>query len=112
MATDAANTSNPDLPSWGPMANGDVGAQLNLRPNTSGWFTATGTFGAGGSVQLEGSNDGTNWFKLSPAALTAAGAFAALAANECPRYIRPHVTAGDGTTAITVIGNLFGGRLT
>jgi hypothetical protein len=64
----------------------------------------SGTIGAGGSIQLEGSNDGVNWIKLSPAAITASlpAFFAPLAANENPVYIRPHVTAGDGTTLLTV----------
>lgn len=63
---------------------------------------ASGTFGSGGSVQLEGSNDGVNWVKLSPAALTSAGMTTTLGAEERPRYIRPNVTAGDGTTSLTV----------
>ena len=62
---------------------------------------AVGTFGAGGSIQLEGSNDGATWAKLSPAALTSAGFTVSLGAGERPRYIRPNVTAGDGTTSIT-----------
>lgn len=87
---------------WGPMANGDTGQASPEGCWSQAWGTATGTFGVAGSVQLEGSNDGTNWFKLSPAALTAAGSFL-LAAQERPRFIRPHVTAGDGTTALIVI---------
>lgn len=110
MPTDSVTTDDPRRPTWGPMANGDVGQGWRLAPFLSAWFTATGTWGAGGSVQLEGSNDGTNWFKLSPAALTAAGSFA-LAVNEHPVFIRPNVTAGDGTTAITVIGNAFSNRM-
>lgn len=75
--------------------------------NFGGWAkfyaTATGTFGAAGSVQLEGSNDGVNWFKLSAAALTSAGAFGSLASTEQPLYIRPNATAGDNTTSLTVV---------
>jgi hypothetical protein len=36
--------------------------------------------------------------------LTAAGFFAALGIMEHPRFIRPNVTAGDGTTSLTVTG--------
>lgn len=88
---------------WAAMPNGnqgDAGGGNYLEAS----FTATGTFGAGGSVRLEGSQDNVNWFALSPAALTAAGIFAPLGAAEHPKYIRPSVTAGDGTTAITVVG--------
>jgi len=73
-----------------------------LVPWRSASFQATGTWGSGGSVQIEGSNDGVNWYKLSPAALTSAGVFASLGAQEFPRYLRPNVTAGDVNTAITV----------
>lgn len=75
------------------------------------WLTASfqvgGTFGAAGSVQMEGSNDNVNWVILAgTAALTAAGFFAPMTVNVRPKYIRPNVTAGDGTTALTVIGFL------
>lgn len=97
---------------WAAIANG-VQGDACAGPWTTAWFVATGTFGAGGSVALQGSNDGTNWFNLTPAALTAAGAFVnatavtgGLGVTEHPKYIRPTVTAGDGTTAITVIGFL------
>jgi hypothetical protein len=95
---------------WGPMANGDVGAAvgagLNLDTNnyTDVSLQVTGTFGAGGSVAMEGSNDGTNFVALRDPqgvtiAITAAGIKAVL---EAVREYRPHVTAGDGTTALTV----------
>lgn len=71
---------------------------------STAFFQASGTFGAGGSVQIEGSNDNATWVKLSPAALTAAGLFAALGVTERPKFVRPSVTAGDGTTNLTVIG--------
>lgn len=96
---------SPDFPTWSNIPETTVGSGWQMRPDyRTAFFTATGTFGSGGSVQLEGSNDGVNWFKLSPAALTAAGSFAALGVTEVPKYIRPNVTAGDGTTSITVIG--------
>ena len=64
----------------------------------------SGTFGAGGSVLLEGSNDGVNWATVNdttnnPIVLTAAGI---KQMNETPLFVRPRVTAGDGTTAIVV----------
>lgn len=90
---------------WTPVPNGNTGD-----PVAEDWVTASfqvaGTFGAAGSVQMEGSNDNINWVKLSPAALVAAGFFAPLAVNERPKFVRPNVTAGDGTTALTVTGFL------
>lgn len=103
MAT-TLDTTSPQLPKWPALVLNDAGAQWQLPPFRTVFFQAFGTFGAAGSVQLEGSNDGLNWGKLSPAALTAAGCFAPLGNNENPKYIRPHVTAGDGTTSLTVIG--------
>lgn len=70
----------------------------------------TGTFG-GGTVKLYGSNDGTNWVALSnpqgdELSFTSAGLEAVL---ELTQYVRPTVTAGDGTTNLTVT-MVFGGR--
>jgi hypothetical protein len=64
----------------------------------------TGTFGAGGTLTVEGTIDGTVWATLNEpdgTALTfsAAGIKAVL---EHVVAIRPHVTAGDGTTDLDV----------
>jgi hypothetical protein len=88
---------------WAAVPNGNQG-DAHGGPYITASFSVTGTFGVGGSVRLEGSEDGTNWFALSPAALTSAGLFAALGLTEHPKFIRPNVTAGDGTTALTVVG--------
>lgn len=65
----------------------------------------TGTFGAGGTVVVEGSLDAINWFGLrDPSStlisFTASGLKAIL---ENVVYVRPRVTAGDGTTSITAL---------
>jgi len=101
--TDAETEQNDgDVVTWAAIPNGNTGDGA-----AEDWITCSfqvlGTFGAGGSVQMEGSNDGTHYVKLSAAALTSAGFFSALGANERPKWIRPNVTAGDGTTALTVI---------
>jgi hypothetical protein len=67
-------------------------------------FQVTGTFGAGGSLVIEGSNDGTTWHALSdpqgnPLTFTTGRIEQAL---ELPRFVRPRVTAGDATTNLTV----------
>lgn len=64
-----------------------------------------GTFGAGGTVTIQGSNDGTNWATLTDPqgnALTFTTAKIE-AVQELTRYIRPASVAGDGTTNLTVI---------
>lgn len=64
-----------------------------------------GTFGAGGSLTIEGSNNGTNW---APVANRAGSALVFTAAGinrvqDYPLFVRPRVTAGDGTTSLTVV---------
>jgi hypothetical protein len=91
----------------GPLANGEAGNANRLARFTTKSAHATGTFGVGGSVAIEGSNDGDNWFALTKddastaIALTAASPGAGILENTL--YIRPRVTAGDGTTALRVI---------
>lgn len=89
---------------WANMANGDVGDNLfagNFRPES---VQVTGTFGVGGSVSLEGTNDGVNWSALldqAGNAITFTQAGLKFPAAGC-LGVRPHVTAGDGTTSLTV----------
>ena len=89
---------------WVGLVNGQQGQAQPRLAYQHAEFQVTGTFGTGGSVRLEGSNDGVGWSALTPAALVAAGLFAALGATERPKFIRPNVTAGDATTSLTVIG--------
>lgn len=111
MATRAvtvdANVENRHftVATWTGLANGDDGAPVDWSCYADRSFQCFGTFGAGGSVQMEWSNDGTNWVLASnpqgtTSAKTAAGGCALL---ESARYVRPRVTAGDGTTSLTAI---------
>jgi hypothetical protein len=85
-------------------ANGDSGSPYEMRQQADRSVQIAGTFGAGGSVNVEGSNDGTNYQILRDPqgvalTFTAAGLKQVL---EITNYIRPRVTAGDGTTALTI----------
>ena len=89
---------------WTPLVNGDVGAPVS----GPGWadraFQIEGTFGAGGTVLVEGSNDGTNYRTLNdpfgnPLSITAVGIYQL---TQDALFMRPHVSAGDGTTSITI----------
>ena len=90
---------------WSGLLNGDDGSAESTSRLSDKTVQVNGTFGAGGSVTIQGSNDGINWFTLTeadgttPATYTAA-ALAQLLEN--PLYVRPLVTAGDGTTSLTV----------
>ena len=115
--------ANPDdynnhVATWGlpgtPLANGDSGAPIMMPGSADRSYQVTGTFGAGGSVQMEGSNDvvalgavPTNWFLLStPQGTTSARTTAGIIQiEEATLWVRPRVTVGDGTTSLSV--NLF-----
>jgi hypothetical protein len=92
------------LVTWGPMANGDVGAQTDAWDYADRSYQIEGTFGASGAVAMEGSNDGANWHTLTDPqgnSLTF-GSAGLKEVTEVTQFIRPHVTNGDGTTALTV----------
>ena len=90
---------------WLAIANGDQGAAVTFGAWQDRTVQVTGTFGTGGSVTIQGSNDtGTTWATLTDPlgnalTFTAAGM---KQITELPYQIRPSVTAGDGTTAINV----------
>lgn len=108
MAT-RAPTSDPflldmQLFTWTGLLNGDDGTPVNFMAYGDRTVTVTGTFSTGGTVVFEGSNDKTNWFTLTDPggaviSRTTAGMKAVI---ENPVWVRPRVTAGDGSTDITV----------
>lgn len=63
-------------------------------------FSVAGTLGAGGSVQMEASDDGASW-TLQGAAVTAVGA--THQRTHASRYVRFNVTAGDGATSFNIV---------
>lgn len=89
---------------WPNMHNGDVGAPIALVEYSDRSVQVEGTFGSGGSVAIQGSNDLTNFETLrdpssTALTLTTAGIHGIL---ELTGEIAPTVTAGDGTTSLTV----------
>lgn len=93
------------LVTWGGLLNGDDGSPVDLLDYPDRTVQFVGTFGAGGSVTFEGTNDGTNWAPLTDPQGTAITKTAAglEAVTEVPRYVRPRVTAGDGTTTLQAL---------
>lgn len=90
---------------WAGLLNGDQGAPVDLPAFADRSMQVVGTFGTGGSVSMEGSNDGINFAALSD---PRGGALAITSARleqveDCAYRTRPSVTAGDGTTNLTVI---------
>ena len=97
---------NAALVAWSALTNtgSDTGTPWEAADFADCTVQFGGTFGAGGTVVLEGSNDGSTYATLTDSAgsaisITAAGV---KLVSEKPRYIRPRVSAGDGTTSITV----------
>ena len=110
MATKASTIqwigSNDSLKlcTWASLANGDDGTPFEFVDWADRTFQVTGTFGAGGTLVIEGSNDGANWSTLSDTNGVAMSYTAAVvkAISEAPRFVRPRASAGDGTTALVV----------
>jgi hypothetical protein len=89
---------------WTPMALGDVGEPIILARFNDKTVQVSGNFGAGGKVVLEGSIDGVNY---APIKSVFGGTLELTSAQlqtitEVPVYMRPNITAGDGTTSLTV----------
>ena len=90
---------------WAALANGDVGITVDYPRWADRNVQVFGTFGSGGSIKIEGSNNGSNWVTLTDMAgstcvFTAAGV---KMIQENVMWVRPSVTAGDGTTALTAV---------
>lgn len=112
MATVNYASNHPDNPSVGiggwkwltlTTTNAD-GQPLLIDRRTDRSVSVTGTFGAGGTLVIEGSNDGTNYYTLNDLQGSALSITSAKleGISEVPLYIRPRVTAGDGTTSLNV----------
>lgn len=89
---------------WLALPNGEDGEPIAFGQYTDKSVQVSGTFGAGGSLRLEGSNDGVTWAVLTDPQgndLNLTGPKIEMV-TEATAYVRPRVTAGDGTTAITV----------
>jgi len=89
---------------WSGLLNGDTGNAIQMPGAADRSIQISGTFGVGGSVTIQGSNDGTNFVALTDPqgnAITKTAA-AIEQVSEVTRYIRPSVTAGDGSTSLVV----------
>lgn len=101
--TDAEIYDNRRLTQWTGLTQttSDVGEPLLLK-YADFCVQMSGTFGVGGTIVLEGSNDGVSYFTLNDtqgsAVSITAGAIKQVV--EAPRYVRPRISAGDGTTAL------------
>jgi hypothetical protein len=91
---------------WGPMANGDVGLPVQFGAFADRSIQVEGAFGSGGNAEIQGSNDGVNFHPLHD---PLGNLLDVIAAGDKIRHVmeityllRPAITAGDGTTSLTV----------
>lgn len=92
------------LATWTALANAITGDSLQTGNFIASSAQVSGTFGVAGSIQLEGSNDGVNWLILPDADLILAIWTQAYIKffRDSPMWLRPRVTNGDGTTALSI----------
>jgi hypothetical protein len=92
------------LVTWTGLLNGDDGAPFERPGFADRSVEVLGTFGAGGTCLIEGSIGGTAYYTLTDVANAALSRTASglRQVTENTRLIRPRVSAGDGTTSLTV----------
>lgn len=111
MATDSPTvTNNGDFTvityTYSGLDNGDDGAPIKAVTFPTKSVQVSGTFGTGGNVVIEGSNDGTTYASLSDTAGNALATITAAAIEDIAEntvYLRPRVSNGDGSTDLDVI---------
>jgi hypothetical protein len=95
------------LATYASLTDGEAGDPVQFSKHVSRTIQVSGTFGAGGTIIAEGSNDGTNWFALTEdgtAAISFTAAGGALI-YEDPIHVRPRVSAGTGVNVkVTICG--------
>jgi len=93
------------LVAWNALQNGDDGDAIPFSQYADKSVQVTGVFGVGGVVTFEGSNDGVNYSPLTDAQGNDLnfGTSKIEIVCEATYRVRPRVTAGDGTTSVSVI---------
>ena len=105
--TPTANTRS-FVVGWAALANGDAGEAISFSQYTDKSVQVVGAFGVGGVLRFEGSNNGTNWAPLTDPQGNPLDFQATKIemVSEATAWVRPRVTAGDGTTSLTVLALL------
>lgn len=90
---------------WSGLLNGDSGEPIDWGLYADRSVQVKGTFGVGGSVSMQGSNDDQNFNDLSDLRGAALAITTAKIeqVEDVTKQIRPLVTAGDGTTNLAVV---------
>lgn len=96
---------NAQVLTWAGLLQTDNGNAYEVLDYNDLCIQFFGTAGAALALKFQGSNDGTNWEDLTDLqgnAISKTGA-AIEQVSEAPRYVRPLVTGGDGTTNMTAV---------
>ena len=111
MATRPAIKTGPDNQgrirvTWEGLLQGDDGSPVEISQFPDKSVHSDGSYTSTGAIAMQGSNTGTAWFALTKPggaeiSLTADTVGAMIVEN--PRFIRPLVTDGDGSTDIDVL---------
>lgn len=93
-----------DVYTWANMAFGDDGQPMGVVASGDRTIQVEGTFGVGGQVVIEGTLDQVHWHTLhDPTGASLSLTQASLATVlENVVLLRPRVTAGDGSTQLTI----------
>lgn len=102
----AHNSSHDALTvTWASLLNTDNGSPFAVPRYADRSVQVFGTFGASGNLRIQGSNDGVNWAVLTDPQGNDLNITTAKIemVTEVTVFIRPLITAGDGTTNLTCI---------
>lgn len=106
------NKGDLTIVQWASMASGDDGAPYAFTQFADRSVQVSGTFGAGGNAKWEGSNNSSTFDTLTDPQGNALDFTSAKleAVTELAVLSRPRITAGDGTTSLTVTLVAFNSR--
>ena len=99
-----SGNSRAFVASWEGLALGDVGEAIDFSQFSDKSVQVVGTFGSGGGISLEGSNNGTDWAVLTDPQgndLNITSSKIEMV-TEATLKVRPRVIGGDGTTGLSV----------
>lgn len=90
---------------WDGLLNGDDGQPVQLDDYVLGSMQIIGTVGVGFNLNLQGSNEltPTNYAAISQFSTITSAGLILTSSYVHVRHVRPIITAGDGTTSVSVI---------